>query len=227
MSPPLACVEINPVGEIKASVIWLHGLGADGHDFEPIVPQLRLPRELGVRFVFPHAPRRPVTINGGFVMRAWYDILTSDLSQRVDEAGMRESARAVAALIEREKAGGIASSQIVLAGFSQGGVIALEVATRYPDRLGGVIALSSYVAMPDQVSEAGQPLSIFMGHGTQDPIVPFALGVRSRRLLESKGYIVEWHEYAMPHSVCAEEIEAIRSWLVDQLEHRAGAAPVR
>jgi phospholipase/carboxylesterase len=223
--PLLSCVEINPVDEIKASVVWLHGLGADGHDFEPIVPQLRLPPELGVRFVFPHAPHRPVTINGGYVMRAWYDILTSDLSERVDEEGMRESARAVASLIEREKAAGLAPSRIILAGFSQGGVIALEVATRYPERLGGVIALSSYVPAPDRVPVAGQPLPVFMGHGTQDPIVPFSLGLRSRRLLESRGYAVEWHDYAMPHCVCAEEIGAIRTWLVGRLAQEVGARP--
>jgi phospholipase/carboxylesterase len=217
MSKLLPSVEINPVGEIKASVIWLHGLGADGHDFEPIVPQLRLPPAFGIRFVFPHAPRRPVTINGGFVMRAWYDILTPDLSQRVDEAGMQESERAVLALIEREIAQGVAPARIILAGFSQGGVIALDVAVRYPKPLGGIIALSGYVAQPDQIPAPARPIPIFMGHGTQDPIVPFALGVQSRRFLEAKGYKVDWHDYPMPHCVCTEEIAAIRSWLVDRL----------
>lgn len=213
----LPSVEIDPVGEIKATVIWLHGLGADGHDFEPIVQQLRLPSALGVRFVFPHAPRRAVTINGGFVMRAWYDIVTPDLNQQVDHVGLEESNRAVTALIEHEMKRGVAPSQIILAGFSQGGVIAIEAATRCADRLCGVIALSTYVPRPDRIPRLLEPFPIFMGHGTQDTVVPFGLGIQSRTLLEAKGYAVSWHEYQMPHAVCAEEVDAIRSWMLAQL----------
>jgi phospholipase/carboxylesterase len=210
----LSAVEIDPDGDIRSCVIWLHGLGADGHDFEPIVDQLDLPPEWGVRFVFPHAPHRPVTINGGFVMRAWYDIYGADLAEQVDQAGILQSVDAVRALVEREIERGIAPSRIILAGFSQGGAIALDLATSASRPLAGVIALSTYIAIPARVAIAAWPMPVFIGHGTQDPIVPLGLSRESRKFLEEKGYRVEWHDYPMPHSVCPEELMHIRRWLL-------------
>jgi phospholipase/carboxylesterase len=207
-------VEINPEGPHRSTVIWLHGLGADGHDFEPVARELALPPKLGVRFVFPHAPYLPVTFNGGYVMRAWYDILASDLSLRPDETGIRASQRVMTQLIEQEGMRGIEPSRIVIAGFSQGGVIALETALHHPAPLAGVIALSTYLALPNHRPENIQPIPILMAHGTQDTIVPYALGERSRNWLQERGYTVEWHSYPMPHSVCWEEIVAIRDWLL-------------
>jgi phospholipase/carboxylesterase len=213
----LDCLTVESGVPPAASVIWLHGLGADAHDFEPIVQELPLSRLGPTRFVFPNAPHRPVTINGGFVMRAWYDIAAADLGRSVDIAGVEASCREVAGLVEREMAAGIAPGRIILAGFSQGGVIALETATRYPARLGGVIALSTYLAQPEQLPMANDALPVFMGHGTEDPIVPFGLGQSSRAVLESRDYSVTWHTYPMPHSVCAREIADIGVWLVRQL----------
>jgi phospholipase/carboxylesterase len=213
----LPAIEIDPKGPHRATIIWLHGLGADGHDFEPVATELNLPEALGIRFVLPHAPRRPVTINGGYVMRAWYDIAASNLSLAPDESGIRASQQAVMQRVEREIANGIAPERIILAGFSQGGVIALETAAWHQDKVGGAIALSTYAALPDSLPAAARPLPIFMGHGTQDPIVPHALGLASRSVLEAKGYAVEWHSYPMPHSVCWDEIVDVREWLVRRL----------
>lgn len=210
-------VEIDPAGPHRSSVIWLHGLGADGYDFEPVARELKLPETLGVRYVLPHAPHRPVTINGGYVMRAWYDIAGPSLDQRPDSAGIRASRDIVDQLVEREAGRGIPPHRILLAGFSQGGVIALETAVHRQNAVGGVIALSCYVALSGELPAAAKPLPIFMGHGTQDPIVPHALGERSRDRLEAQGYQVEWRSYPMPHSVCREEIVDIRNWLLRRL----------
>jgi phospholipase/carboxylesterase len=214
-------IEIETASPPTASVIWLHGLGADGNDFVPIVPELKLPVALAVRFVFPHAPVRKVTINNGIAMRAWYDIAAADLNSRADIAGVRMSQAQIEALIAREKARGIAASRIVLAGFSQGGVIALHTALRHQERLAGVIALSTYLVqadrLPDEAAAANRDLPIFMAHGTADPVVRFEWGDASRRALVAEGYRVEWHTYRMEHSVCMEEIEAIGQWLVRTL----------
>jgi phospholipase/carboxylesterase len=213
----LSTVKTTSDHNITASVVWLHGLGADGHDFEPVVDELRLPETLGVRFVFPHATPRPITINQGYVMRAWYDIVGYDFSCGVDAAGIRASQQQVEKLIAHEIAQGITPSRIVLAGFSQGGVIALETGLRYPEKLAGIIALSTYVALPAELPAARDPIPILMAHGTRDTVVPYALAMHSRRVLESKGYAVDWLSYPMPHSVCAEEIAAIREWLLQRL----------
>ena len=215
MSALLETVEIETGREPRAAVIWLHGLGADGHDFEPIVPELGMPAAApGVRFVFPHAPLQPVTINGGAVMRAWYDV-TSD--GRQDAAGIRASQVRVEALMARERARGIAARSIVLAGFSQGGAVALQTGLRHPERLAGILALSAYLPLPDtlaqEASEANRDAPIFMSHGTMDPVIPLSWATRSRDQLVALGYAVEWREYPMPHSVCAEEIEDVGRWL--------------
>lgn len=215
----LPAIVIEPRGPHRATIIWLHGLGADGHDFEPVAKELQLPESHGVRFILPHAPHRPVTVNGGYVMRAWYDVAGMDISALPDEAGIRESQRAVAALVEREIAAGIAPERVILAGFSQGGVIALETGTSHQDRVGGVIALSCYAALPESLPEASRDFPIFMGHGTQDPVVPHPLGTASRAILEDKGYAVEWHSYPLPHSVSWDEIMDIRQWLLQHLGH--------
>jgi len=216
------CVELQTGESPVGSVIWLHGLGADGHDFEPIVSELRLPPDLPLRFVFPHAPVRPVTINGGMAMRAWYDILGLDRDAATDEAGIRESADILNALIAREQERGIPAERIVAAGFSQGGAIALHAALRFPGRLAGLMALSTYLPMPDRFEAevldnpacGPRDLPIFMAHGSFDPMLPMQLGQRSAALLEQSGFSVEWHDYPMAHAVCGEEIEDIRSWLL-------------
>lgn len=207
-----------PVG----SVIWLHGLGADGHDFEPVVAELRLPVSLPLRFVFPHAPVRPVTVNGGMAMRAWYDIVSLGPEGRADEKGIRESSTILDALIEREIDRGINSERIVIAGFSQGGAIVLHNALRTSHKLAGLMALSTYLALPTSIDTeiAGNPkgldtsLPIFMAHGTMDPMVSFEGGSRSRDKLLELGFKVDWHEYPMAHSVCPQEIADIRKWLM-------------
>jgi phospholipase/carboxylesterase len=213
----LSPIEIETAPQPTASIIWLHGLGADGSDFVPIVPELGLAPSLAVRFVFPHAPVRAVTINNGMRMRAWYDISAADLTNRADISGVRQSANALEALIERERARGMASERIVLAGFSQGGAIALYAGVRYARRLAGVMALSTYLiraeALAAEASPTNRGLSIFMGHGTNDPIVRFQWGEASKRALEAQGYAVEWHAYGMEHSVCLEEVRAIGAWL--------------
>ena len=204
-------------GAPQWTILWLHGLGADGHDFEPIVPELVKPSWPAVRFVFPHAPVRAVTINGGMRMRAWYDILGQEIANRQDEQGIRESARKIDRLIERESLRGVREERIVLAGFSQGGAIALAAGLRHPHRLGAIVALSTYLPLADrtegELSAANRALPIWMGHGTQDPIVPHSLGAMSRDWLARLGHPVQWHSYEMPHSVCPEEIRDLSQWL--------------
>jgi phospholipase/carboxylesterase len=199
------------------TIIWMHGLGADGHDFEPLVPELLEPDLPALRFVFPHAPVRPVTINNGYAMRAWYDIIGIDRRSAEDFAGIQASAAGITALIDRENSRGVPASRIALAGFSQGGAMALHTATRHRERLAGVIALSCYLPLASRLdterTAANQATPIFMAHGTQDPVVPFALGEESRRLLEGAGYAVEWHSYSMPHSLCEPEVGDIRAFL--------------
>jgi phospholipase/carboxylesterase len=209
----LEAIEIETQSSPSASVVWLHGLGADGNDFVPIVPELGVD-DLSLRFVFPHAPTRPVTINGGMVMRAWYDI--SDQAIRVeDEKSVRASQQQVEALIQREKARG--SSRVVLAGFSQGGAIALHTGLRQPQKLAGILALSCYLPLASHIeaemTDAGKGTSIFMGHGVSDPVVQHVRAVESRDRLEDLGCKIEWHEYPMPHSVCMEEVRDIGEWL--------------
>lgn len=216
MTEILSSVEITPAEQADACVIWLHGLGADGHDFEPVVPALNLPPELSVRFVFPHAPQQPVTINGGIVMRAWYDILEASLDRRIDLAGVDRSVERINTLIEREIGLGIPPSRIILAGFSQGGVIALEAAMHSDHKFAGVIALSTYLADPSSVPRGSLP--IFMGHGTFDPIVPLALGENAAQTLTRSGYEVSWHTWPMEHSVNMEEIAEIGRWITDRLK---------
>lgn len=208
----------NPTG----SVIWLHGLGADGHDFEPIVPELRLPEELTLRFVFPHAPVRPVTLNGGMSMRAWYDIFSLDREGPVDEEGIRASGEILDDLIAREQDRGIEANRIVVAGFSQGGAIALHAALRYPQRLAGLMALSTYLPLMSSFDAevvhnekaANRDISIFMAHGSFDPVLPMQMGTASAELLTQADFNVEWHDYPMAHAVCGEEIAHIRDWLL-------------
>ena len=201
------------------SIIWLHGLGADGNDFVPMVDELTLP--VAVRFVFPHAPQRPVTINGGYVMRAWYDIADQTIDARQDESGIRTSQAAIEALIAQEVEQGIPSKNIFLAGFSQGGAIALHAALRQATPLGGVLALSTYLPLPETATNEALSDSkitpIFMAHGSDDSIVPYNLGITSRNALLKLGYNVEWHEYNMPHSVCEQELRDIEAWLPKQL----------
>ncbi|MFC3034495.1 alpha/beta hydrolase [Pseudoalteromonas fenneropenaei] len=202
-----------------ASVIWLHGLGDSGHGFYPVAEALQMPADSGVRFIFPHAPEQAITVNGGMRMRAWYDIKSFDLDKRADEAGVRQSADLVAALIAREIAAGIDPARIILAGFSQGGVIALHLAPRLEVRLGGVMVLSTYMCAPQKlVDELCQPeLDIFMAHGTVDEVVPYAAGEMAKQTLEAAGYQPQWHSYKMAHQVCMEELQDIRNWLLQTL----------
>jgi phospholipase/carboxylesterase len=206
--------------QARHSIIWLHGLGADGQDFVPIADELKLP--VAVRYIFPHAPMRPVTINGGFVMRAWYDIAGQSMDAQQDTAGIRASQSLVDILIAQEVAHGIAPHNIFLAGFSQGGAIALHTALRQTAPLGGVLALSSYLPLaetaPRELLEQTKSTPVFMAHGRSDPIVPYALGAASRDALLKFGYAVEWHEYAMQHSVCGEELGDIAAWLGQKIE---------
>ncbi len=215
----LETVEVTTGEPPVASVIWLHGLGADGHDFASIVHELNLP--VATRFVFPHAPVRAVTINQGARMRAWYDILSLERVDLEDEEGIYASAAAVDALIDAEVGRGIPTDKVVIAGFSQGGSIALHVALRHPSRLAGVLALSTYVPLATSLgaekSPANTSIPLFMAHGVHDPVVPEALGRSSRDCLQVLGYEVEWHSYPMEHSVCAQEIADINRWLHSQL----------
>jgi len=199
-----------------ASVIWLHGLGADGHDFEPIVAELGLPADLAVRFIFPHAPSMPVTLNGGYIMPAWYDIRQSDLGIEHDRDGILQSTRSIQMLIEQEEMHGIPAGRIILAGFSQGGAMALHVGLRQGEPLAGIMALSAYLLLPEeteQFTESGKSSPLFMAHGVEDPVVPYTLGEATCRRLEKLGYDVEWHSYPMQHSVCPQEITAIGQWI--------------
>jgi phospholipase/carboxylesterase len=212
----LDAIQLETGRDPARSVIWLHGLGADGRDFVPIVGELDLPAA-PIRFVFPHAPVQAVTINNGMSMRAWYDIVADDLARREDERGVRASQGLVEALVARERERGVAAGRIVLAGFSQGGAISLQTGLRHPERLAGIMALSTYVpiaaTLEAERNAANADVPIFMAHGTQDPIIPLANARRSRELLERLGYPVEWHEYAMPHSVSPQEIDDIGAWL--------------
>jgi phospholipase/carboxylesterase len=216
MAEQLQTIEIETRPKPSHSVIWLHGLGADGNDFVPIVQELALP-PLGIRFVFPHAPMRPVTINGGFVMRAWYDITEQDLARKEDEPGLRQSQKSIEELIAKEESRGVPSTRIVIAGFSQGGVIALQTGVRQGKRLAGVMSLSAYLPLAATIAKernaANHDAPIFLGHGISDNIVPLQLGAASRDQLVKLGYDVDWHQYPMAHSVCPEELEDIGAWL--------------
>jgi phospholipase/carboxylesterase len=200
----------------KIVIIWMHGLGADGNDFAPVVPQFNMP-ELPIKFVFPHAPKIPVTINGGMVMRAWYDILTLDINSRADVAGVMASEKLIHELIQEQIDAGFNYSQIVLAGFSQGGAMSLHVSTRLKHKIAGIIALSSYLPLPqlliDKPNASNKDTPIFMGHGTQDPVVPYTLGEASRDALLKAGYRIDWHNYPLQHGVSMDELQDIKQWL--------------
>ncbi len=221
-TPLLQCVELETARDPQWTVLWLHGLGADGNDFAPIVPELIRPGWPALRFVFPHAPERAVTINGGARMRAWYDIRSTDfasgnLASRADEQGVGESVAQVEALIAREATFGIPASRLLLAGFSQGGAIALAAGVRREAPLAGLVALSTYLPMHDRAAGAitaqARTQPVFMAHGAQDPVVPYAAGDTSATVLRELGFTVDWHRYPMPHSVCAEEIRDLGDWL--------------
>jgi phospholipase/carboxylesterase len=216
----LETIELQTGNNPSAAVIWMHGLGADGNDFVPIVNELDLSGAPAVRFVFPHAPKIPVTINNGYVMRAWYDVSFGDLeghTKRADENGVRRSQAQIVELILREQERGIAFNHILLAGFSQGGAISLQTGLRYPEKLAGVMALSCYLPCTDsfaaEATTANSTTPVFIAHGTEDPVVPYAMGKSACATLRQSGYAVQWHEYAMPHSVCIEEIRDIGAWL--------------
>jgi len=215
MTDLLEAIELETGKNPATSIIWLHGLGADGHDFEAIVPELDLPA-IPIRFVFPHAPMQPVTINAGMVMRAWYDVSDAAI-RREDEAGVRASQSRLEALIAREKERGTSADRLLLAGFSQGGAIALHTGLRHRERLAGIMALSCYLpvagTLAAEAHAANRGVPVFMAHGIQDPVVALSRALESRELLGREGYAVEWHEYPIPHSVCAEEIRDISTWL--------------
>jgi phospholipase/carboxylesterase len=211
----LDALEVETAPSPSAAVVWMHGLGADGYDFVDVPPMLEL--QLPVRFLFPHAPMQPVTINGGMVMRAWYDVRHDAGVRREDETGIRASQRRVEALIAREKARGIPAKRLILAGFSQGGAMALQTGLRHPERLAGVMALSGFLPLADRLAAeaaaANRDVPIFLAHGTHDPVIPLARAEHARAALGGLGYRVEWHEYHMPHSVCPEELADIGAWL--------------
>jgi len=225
MSKKLLDAVIVGPDEAKYSVIWLHGLGADGHDFEPIVPELDFKTKAQTRFIFPHAPSRPVTLNMGYVMPAWYDIVAIDDQAIQDEAGIRETADRISDLITQEQQRGVASERIVIAGFSQGGAIALHLGLRYPQRLAGILALSSYLPLAQMLAQeaasANRKIPIYMAHGEYDPIVPITLAQQSRAHLTTLGYEVDWRVYPMEHSVCPQEIADISRWF-DQVLVQSG-----
>ncbi|ODS24806.1 carboxylesterase [Candidatus Endobugula sertula] len=211
--PQLKSIEVETAPEPTASVIWLHGLGANGHDFEPIVPDLQLP--LAVRFIFPHAPNIPVTVNGGMVMPAWYDILAIDIDRCIDTEQIIASSQAIGEFIEQEIDRGIDSQQIILAGFSQGGAVAYQTAFSYPKPLAGIMALSTYFATKDSIniSQANRRLPVFIGHGSMDNVVPEVLGQQANTILEEMGPPIDYFTYPIPHSICQEEIQDISVWL--------------
>lgn len=217
----LPFVDVPAQGKTQAVVVWLHGLGDSGHGFAPIVPELRLPANAGVRFLFPHAPEIPVTINGGMRMRAWYDIKTMDLTNRADEAGVRQSADAVKALLDKLISEGIPSERIMLAGFSQGGVITLHLLPRLPYKLAGFMALSTYMACPEKLATEqlshNKTTPVFIAHGTQDPVVPLSAGQQAFQTYNAAGFNVSWRDYRMPHSVCAQEIDEISRFIQSRL----------
>lgn len=220
----LSFVDVPVQGQTKAVVVWLHGLGDSGHGFSPIVPELQIPASAGIRFIFPHAPERPVTINNGFRMRAWYDIKNLDLSHRADEQGVRESALAVEQLLEKLIAEGIAPEKIMLAGFSQGGVIALHLLPRLPYKLAGVMALSTYLAMPDklatEVTDINKTTPVFIAHGTEDNVIPVSAGQQAFHTLKAAGFNVSWHPYRMQHSVCPQQVRELSLFIQRQLAAR-------
>lgn len=213
----LQTVETETRAKPAWTILWLHGLGADGNDFAPLVPELVRPEWPPLRFVFPHATVRPVTINGGVPMRAWYDIVSLQIDQRADETGVRESMAEVDALIARERDRGVPPQRVILAGFSQGGAIALANGLRREAGLAGIVALSTYLPMAPatatEITAAGKRTPVFMGHGAQDPVVAQGLGQRSRDLMQQLGVAVDWHSYPMQHSVCAEEVRDLGDWL--------------
>ncbi|MDP1981391.1 MAG: alpha/beta hydrolase [Sulfuritalea sp.] len=218
MHPLLPAIEIATAPAPRFSVIWMHGLGADGSDFEPVVPELGLDDSPGIRFIFPHAPAIPVTCNGGYVMPAWYDIISLDSNSRtVDEAGIVRTRQEIRDLMARENQRGVPCSRIFLAGFSQGGAIAYTTALTHAEPLAGVIALSTYIPtqklIADEATSANQALPIFAAHGSEDDVVSVELGIRARDFLTARGHPIEWHEYPMPHSICIEEIHALGQWL--------------
>jgi phospholipase/carboxylesterase len=215
------CVELETGPHPVASIIWLHGLGADAHDFEPIVPELRLPPTLPIRFVFPNAPVRPVTMNNGYPMRAWFDLVKIGMQQPRDQAGMQASRATLETLIARENARGIPAARIVLAGFSQGGAVALYTGLQYRERLAGIMALSTYLPLVDGFEFALNPANVsvpvFYAHGTQDPVVPLQLAEITRNELTARGCSILWHTYPMPHAVHPQEIQHLRAWLISIL----------
>ncbi len=216
----LPAIELETSPTPDSTVIWLHGLGADGNDFAPIVPELNLPVELGIRFIFPHAPTIPVTVNGGFVMPAWYDILEMDIDRKVDIAGLMASAKEIHAFISRELDRGIDSKRIVIAGFSQGGAVAYQAALSHEKQLGGLLAMSTYLATADiiEYSEINKTIPIKIQHGTHDPVVPEQLGHKAKVQLTKQGYSVSYQNYPMEHSVCPEQIGDISAWLQTTLQ---------
>jgi len=221
-------IELATGADPAGTVIWLHGLGADGWDFVPIVRELPLAEDMALRFIFPHAPVRPVTINNGMEMRAWYDIAMNEIQRQPDERGIRESQAGLETLIAREGMRGVDPGRVVLAGFSQGGAIALQAGLRHRSRLAGIVALSTYLPLEESLDAEAAPANratpIFMGHGTQDPVVPVQLAERSRAALVQRGYNVEWETWPMPHSVCGEEVEALAGFLMRVLGSGQGAA---
>ncbi|MFZ6767214.1 alpha/beta hydrolase [Undibacterium sp. Di26W] len=218
----LETIEIESSPNPTVAVIWMHGLGADANDFVPIVRELDLSGNPGIRFVFPNAPTMPVTINGGYVMRSWYDILGTDIARREDEKGLRVSQKRIEQLIARENARGIPSERILLAGFSQGCAMTLQTGLRYQEKLGGLLCLSGYVPLRDLIATerhaANQDTPIFQAHGRSDPVIQIQRAEESRDLLKQLGYQLEWHEYMMPHSVCPEEVDDISLWLKKVLQ---------
>ncbi|MGZ5201658.1 MAG: alpha/beta hydrolase [Telluria sp.] len=210
-------IQIETGPNPTAAIIWMHGLGADGNDFVPLVQELDYTGLPAIRFVFPHAETMPVTINGGYVMRAWYDITGAELTRREDENGLRASQQKIEALIAREKERGIPASKIILAGFSQGCAMTLQTGLRHPEKLAGMLCLSGYLPLADKAASERTPESlqvpVFMAHGRQDPVLPFVRAEQSRDVLKSLGYQIEWHEYMMQHSLCIEEVRDINAWL--------------
>ena len=227
----LTHIELATGPDPTGTVIWMHGLGADGWDFVPIVRELPLPEGLQLRFIFPHANERPVTLNNGYVMRAWYDIAMNDVARLPDEQGIRESQSAIERIIARERDRGVPSERIVLAGFSQGGAMSLQVGLRHAERLAGVMALSSYLLLEDsldrEAAAANKLTPILMVHGTEDPVIPIQLAEASRVALQARGYRIDWHTYPMPHSVCAEEVQEIAQFLVNVFGGEAEGAGQR
>ncbi|MFK8010661.1 MAG: alpha/beta hydrolase [Marinicellaceae bacterium] len=203
----------------KIVIIWMHGLGADGNDFAPVVPEFNI-KDLPIKFIFPHAPMIPVTINGGMTMRAWYDILAMDINRHIDEEGINASEKLIHEIIEEQVQLGFSYDHIILAGFSQGAAMSLQVSSRFQHKLAGIIALSGYLPFPEQTDKNSANIStpIFMGHGTQDPVVPFELGKASKDKLISSGYQVDWHQYPIQHGVCMEELEDIKQWLIKKIK---------